>query len=86
MAKKGKVKHRKTGSGISSYKQRNENTRSEKPRIIIFCEGEKTEPYYFKALKTEIKSDLISVIIYGCGKGTSKLFEEAQKKLIHLIL
>lgn len=51
--------------------------RTVRPRFLIVCEGEETEPNYFNALTKDNKS--ISCKIKGKGKNTIYLVEEAIK-------
>ena len=51
---------------------------------LIICEGTKTEPNYFKALKEKItkqNKDKITIEIIGKGEGTTNLLEYAMKKV-----
>jgi hypothetical protein bacD2_00593 len=45
-------------------------------RILIVCEGEKTEPNYFNAFK-EINQGTMIIEVEGCGKNTISVVEEA---------
>lgn len=47
-----------------------------KESILILCEGEKTEPNYFKALCKDLRI-IVSTKIYGIGKNTDSLVQEA---------
>jgi len=62
-------------------KPRKQNQRKAKPRILILCEGEKTEPNYFKKLKDDKRyPDLgaIDVVVLDTEKNTAKeLVKEA---------
>ncbi|MDD4529209.1 MAG: RloB family protein [Bacteroidales bacterium] len=49
-----------------------------KERILIVCEGEKTEPNYFLSFKVTSAS----VIVVGTGKNTNKVVEKALEKKI----
>lgn len=50
-------------------KARNKPLRKTRPRILILCEGEKTEPFYFKGLKSDpAHKNLTSVIVIGDTK------------------
>ena len=51
--------------------QRKLGKRSQNPRVLIVCEGSKTEPYYFRALQDELK--LISVRICASDFGTDPM-------------
>ena len=51
---------------------------------MILCEGEKTEPYYFKEIKDRINNkyrDKITVDVKSSGKGRLELLEEAQDRV-----
>lgn len=58
---------------MKKYKHRKIRTRDKRKRILIVCEGEKTEPNYFRAFK--ISS--VRVQIEGTGKNTKSLVEHA---------
>lgn len=68
------IKSRKpiVGSG------REQGTRGKIVRFLIVCEGEKTEPNYFKAF-TERWSEVKEVNVKGCGCSTCQLIIEAKK-------
>ncbi|MDX1908110.1 MAG: RloB family protein [Bacteroidia bacterium] len=52
--------------------------RSERKYHLIICEGEKTEPNYFKTLKHKLPRGVIEYIeIEGTGTNTASLIEEA---------
>ena len=57
-------------------KKRNTNRRKVKDRILILCEGKKTEPYYFNGLKSDVRNrsklSALRVEIYDSGKNTAK--------------
>jgi len=54
-------------------KRRKENTRTVNIRILIVCEGQKTEPNYFKSKAKDKYSDVIDVDVEGEGRGTVSL-------------
>lgn len=60
-------------------KQANLSRKSKKklvlPYILIVCEGEKTEPNYFKTFKQKCKQ-MINVEVFGEGKNTESLVNE----------
>ena len=68
------IKSRKpiVGSG------REQGTRAHIVKFLIVCEGEKTEPNYFKAF-TERWSEVKEVNVKGCGCSTCQLINEAKK-------
>ena len=50
-------------------------SRSERDRILIVCEGEKTEPNYFKSFP--VNTEIVEIIIEGTGCNTVSLVKEA---------
>ena len=62
-------------------KNRQHSTRQEIVRFLIVCEGEETEPNYFRSFINNRWSEIqtISPIIKGCAKGTCQLVKEAKK-------
>ena len=55
-----------------------ENVRPKHYRFLIVCEGEKTEPNYFKALACDDKyTAVINVDVKGVGRSTTALVKEA---------
>jgi hypothetical protein len=55
------------------YKSRPVNVREEIPRILIICEGEKTEPAYFDGFRVPS----VKIEIVGLGKDPLTLVEQA---------
>jgi hypothetical protein len=51
--------------------------RLERERFLIVCEGEKTEPNYFKSFASSLPPHIIEVLILGEGKNTLSLVETA---------
>ena len=43
---------------------------AERERVLIVCEGEKTEPNYFKAIKAELPRHVVEVELHGEGDNT----------------
>jgi hypothetical protein len=68
------IKSRKpiVGSG------REQGTRAHIVKFLIVCEGEKTEPNYFRAF-TERRSEVKEIKVAGCGCSTCQLIIEAKK-------
>lgn len=52
--------------------------REKRLRYLIVCEGRRSEPNYFRALSTEIKSDIVSVELEGDAGCTSRVVERAE--------
>jgi hypothetical protein len=59
------------------YSTRKVNTREIRQRFLIVCEGEKTEPNYFRSFR--VPKDVIQIDIKGVGENPSKLVESAKK-------
>lgn len=59
--------------------KRKENVRKKSVRILIVCEGTKTEPHYFEALVKTNASTVCEVSIEGTGRSTVSLVDEASK-------
>ena len=54
--------------------------RKERSRYLIVCEGEKTEPNYFEALKKKLPRGIIDIEILGIGANTLSIIEFAKEK------
>lgn len=64
-------------------KKRQKNTKKTNPRILILCEGKKTEPFYFREMKADRSLGLVSVDIDvpDVPKNTAKeLVDEAVER------
>jgi hypothetical protein len=57
------------------YLQRANETREELPRILVVCEGEQTEPNYFRALAAEVRVS-VQLKIVGLGDNTDSLVQQ----------
>lgn len=67
---------KKHGPLVSSG--RKQGTRDQIVKFLIVCEGEKTEPNYFRAF-TERWSEVKEIKVAGCGCSTCQLIIEAKK-------
>lgn len=67
---------KKRGPLVSSG--RRQGTRAQKVSFLIVCEGEKTEPNYFRAF-IERWSEVKEIKVTGCGCSTCQLIIEAKK-------
>nr|WP_314998559.1 RloB family protein [uncultured Prevotella sp.] len=67
---------KKRGPLVSSG--RRQGTRDQIVRFLIVCEGEKTEPNYFRAF-IERWSEVKEIKVTGCGCSTCQLIIEAKK-------
>lgn len=59
-------------------KGRRGETRPLRDRILIVCEGEKTEPNYFRAFP--VKIDVVEIQIQGVGANTASLVRDAIRR------
>lgn len=71
-------KQHRTESRSRGRRQRRVGTRDIRQRFLIVCEGERTEPNYFKAFQTPGE---VLVTVIGVGENTLQLIEIAQKKV-----
>jgi hypothetical protein len=64
-------------SASRGYTLRKVNTREVKQRFLIVCEGEKTEPNYFRSFR--VPRNVVEVDIQGLGASPTRLVESAKK-------
>ena len=62
--------------------KRDIRTRKDRFRYLIVCEGEKTEPYYFEALKKHLPKGIVDVDIIGAGAETLRIVQIAKTKYL----
>lgn len=60
-------------------KKRKEKSRKLRVYFLIVCEGEKTEPNYFKSFKTNVKSFVYTIDTLGEGSNTKDLVNRTIK-------
>lgn len=60
-------------------KKRKEKNREVRVYFLIVCEGEKTEPNYFKSFKTNVKSFVYTIDTLGEGSNTKDLVKRTIK-------
>ncbi len=60
-------------------KKRKENTKEIRVYFLIVCEGEKTEPNYFKSFKNNVKTFIFSIETLGEGSNTKDLVKRTIK-------
>lgn len=60
-------------------RKRATNISAVRERILIVCEGKKTEPNYFRAFKALLPTHVVELDIQGEGFNTLSLVEQAQK-------
>lgn len=71
------AKRKNYGKSSRGYSDRKINTRETIPKFLIVCEGEKTEPNYFRKFPVPTRPKVIDVDIRGVGRTTLSLVEEA---------
>jgi len=64
-------------SNSRGYSPKKVNTREVRQRFLIVCEGEKTEPNYFRSFR--VPRDVIEVDVQGLGEDPSKLVNSAKE-------
>jgi len=62
--------------------RRLEDARRKSKRFLVVCEGEKTEPNYFKSLAATLEWDQIEVVVDPAGMNTQSLVERARARKI----
>ena len=60
-------------------KKRKEKTKEIRVYFLIVCEGEKTEPNYFKSFKTNVKSFVYTIDTFGEASNTKDLVKRTIK-------
>ena len=80
MGKPVKISDQKAPWYLRSQKEekRRIKTRVERKRILIVCEGEKTEPNYFHSIQEELPQHVVELEIFGVGLNTLTLVERAK--------
>lgn len=59
------------------YSSRKVNTREVRQRFLIVCEGEKTEPNYFRSFR--VPRNVVEIDVQGLGENPSKLVDSAKE-------
>lgn len=59
-------------------RERRLDTREERQRFLIVCEGEKTEPNYFESFRQDLPQQVVQLEIFGEGASTLSLVAAAQ--------
>ena len=86
MAKPVKISDRDKSWARKAPPRRAYQTRPERRRILIVCEGEKTEPNYFNAIKASLPPHVAQVIeVRGLGANTQSLVNCAKKRRNRLL-
>ena len=61
-------------------RSRKDKTRKIRYYYLIVCEGEETEPNYFKAIKKQLPPDIVDVDVSGEGANTQTIVNIAKRK------
>ncbi len=83
MARKAKVDNFLLKRLAREEKSRPVATRNKRKYFLIVCEGKKTEPQYFEAIKNDLPPNVLSVYnfeIDGTGKNTTSLIDHVIKR------
>ncbi|GHT21549.1 hypothetical protein FACS189430_01790 [Bacteroidia bacterium] len=86
MARKEKIPNEVQKRFARNVRQRKENFRAKRQYYLIVCEGEKTEPNYFNALKQDLPKGVLTAVqidIKGTGRNTQSLIDEALRLKAH---
>lgn len=78
MGKPVKLTDRKTPWAIRSL-ERKIDIRPERERILIVCEGSRTEPNYFKSIQKTLPPQVAEICIHGEGANTQSLVNRAKE-------
>ena len=79
MSKAGKIPEKAFLFSPGNSFRRVVGKRPKRRFFLIVCEGEKTEPNYFEAIRLKLPKDMVSrVVIRGAGKNTLSLIEEVE--------
>lgn len=71
--------HKRKGRSEQSFK-RSVSRRAPYDVVLIICEGEKTEPQYFRDLCSDLQLHTANIEVIGLGTDPFKLIEHAEKK------
>ncbi|MEE9369072.1 MAG: RloB family protein [Pontiella sp.] len=63
----------------TSPSTRKVDVRSERERLLIVCEGSKTEPNYFKSIQSTLPPQVVEICIQGEGANTQSLVDRAKQ-------
>ncbi|WP_026768847.1 RloB family protein [Asinibacterium sp. OR53] len=80
MARKIKIPNERLKRYAREEQKRSQEIRAKRSYYLIVCEGEKTEPNYFEALKHDLPKGVLTayrIDIEGTGRNTQSLVDEA---------
>ncbi len=82
MSRNDQLHHRRKAATRSSLERRTRD-RSPNQRILIVCEGEQTEPRYFRSLVDSLKIPFVEVeICFDCASAPIRVVEYAKRKAV----
>lgn len=67
----------KKNRSFRGYSSRKIDTREVRQRFLIVCEGEKTEPNYFRSFR--VPKNVVEIDVQGLGENPSKLVKSAKR-------
>jgi RloB-like protein len=73
------TKRKDYGKSSRGYSNRKINALETIPKFVIVCEGEKTEPNYFRKFPVPTRPKVVDVDIRGVGRTTLSLVEAASR-------
>lgn len=86
LARKKKPSGRKKSKRSRSIREMYRRTGTRDPRRLfyIYCEGERTEPLYFKAMRQELRLPTIDIRVIGAGGVAITVVEKAVEELVDI--
>ena len=75
--------HHKKRTAQSSFSRKGTDSKTPRKRFLIVCEGEVTEPDYFKAFRKDLGLTSVDVEIYGeeCGSSPNSVYEYTKEMI-----
>ncbi|MCY4300551.1 MAG: RloB family protein [Aestuariivita sp.] len=71
--------HKRTAKGVKSL-QRQRASKQPYYKVLVVCEGEKTEPYYFSELRDQYRLNSATVEVVGCRLDPYRIFTVAKRR------
>jgi len=71
--------HKRTAKGVKSL-QRQRASKQPYHKVLVVCEGEKTEPYYFSELRDQYRLNSATVEVVGCRLDPYRIFTVAKRR------
>jgi len=64
----------------TTFSARKGGNKSPHPRVLVVCEGEKTEPYYFEGLRNHLRLRSANIEIVGEGATPTRIVRRAEER------